>query len=275
LKVTEQYLKSKTNIESDCEDAIFISDNFSAVIDGVTSKSRRKFNNESSGTVCSKLLKKALVDLHYKSTAFQAVEFLTSTVFAMYKDLGIEEHLKNYSVERASACIVIYSNYKQEIWMVGDCQCRIDNVCYSNFKTIDNLLSNLRSLYIQTELEQGKSCDDLLINDTGREFILPLLERQSLFQNSSNKNEFTYGVIDGFKVPESEIKIIKLSDPKTIILASDGYPRLFETLEESEEYLKKILDQEPLCYKEFKSTKGLKPGNSSFDDRAYIKMEIE
>jgi glycerophosphoryl diester phosphodiesterase len=275
LKVTEQYLKSKTNIESDCEDAIFISDNFSAVIDGVTSKSRRKFNNESSGTVCSKLLKKALVDLHYKSTAFQAVEFLTSTVFAMYKDLGIEEHLKNYSVERASACIVIYSNYKQEIWMVGDCQCRIDNVCYSNFKTIDNLLSNLRSLYIQTELEQGKSCDDLLINDTGREFILPLLERQSLFQNSSNKNEFTYGVIDGFKVPESEIKIIKLSDPKTIILASDGYPRLFKTLEESEEYLKKILDQEPLCYKEFKSTKGLKPGNSSFDDRAYIKMEIE
>lgn len=275
MKVIEQFLSSKTHQQSDCEDSIFVSESFAAVIDGVTSTSTRKYNDVTPGKACSQLLKKALEGLPYKSTANQAVEFLTSTVYMMYKELRIEEELINLPAERASACIIIYSRFKNEIWMVGDCQCMVDGVCYSNAKPIDSLLSDIRSLFIQTELKLGKSHDDICASDTGREFILPLLERQSVFQNSLNKDEFTYGVIDGFKVPESEIKVIKLSDPKCIILASDGYPRLFDTLVQSERYLKEILQDDPLCFRKFKTTKGLKPGNISFDDRAFLKVGIE
>jgi len=275
MKVLEQNLISKTHNPSDCEDSIFVSDDFAAVIDGVTSKSTWKHSNETSGRLCSQLLKKTMEELPVKSTAGQAIELLTSAVFSRYKELGIEEQVKNFPAERASACIVIYSKYRNEIWMVGDCQCMVDKTYYSNAKPIDRLLSDIRSFYIQTELKLGKSCDDLQANDSGREFISALLERQSLFQNSFDKIEFNYGVIDGFKVPESEIKVFKLLHPTKIILASDGYPRLFETLAESEEYLEKILRKDPLCFQEFKSTKGLKPGNSSFDDRAYLSIEIE
>lgn len=274
MKVIEQLLCSKTPHQSDCEDSIFVSEDFAAVIDGVTSTSTRKYAEETPGKACSQLLKKALGNLPYRSTAKQAVECLTSAVYSMYKELGIEEEVTNLPAARACASIVIYSRFRNEIWMVGDCQCTVDGTHYTNTKPIDTILSNIRSLFIQTELKLGKSVDDMLAVDTGRAFILPLLEWQPAFQNSPIKNEFTYGVINGFKVPQREIKVIKLSDPKQVILASDGYPCLFETLAESERYLKKILRNDPLCYREFKTTKGLKPGNVSFDDRAYLKVSV-
>jgi len=272
MEVIEQYLKSKTNNQADCEDSIFVSDNFAAVIDGATSKSTRKYNNELSGKACSQLLKQVLENLPLKSSAGQAIEFLSVTVFALYKNLGIVEHLKKNPVERASACVVIYSKHKNEIWMVGDCQCLVDKTHYTNKKSIDDLLSNIRSLYIQTEFNLGKSYKSIQANDPGREYILPLLERQMLFQNSLKKSEFTYGVIDGFKVPKSEIKVIKLSNQRNIVLASDGYPMLFATLAQSEKYLNKLIKEDSLCYQEYKSTKGLKQGYSSFDDRAFLKL---
>lgn len=275
MKVTEQFLKSKTITESDCEDSIFVSEHFAAVIDGVTTKSTMKYANETSGRACSQLLKKALEDLPLKSTANRAVEFLTSAVFSMYNETGIEEHVMNFPAERASACIAIYSKFRNELWMVGDCQCMVDKTVYSNIKPIDSILSDIRSLFIKTELKLGKTVNELQINDSGREFILPLLKRLSVFQNSITKNEFTYGVIDGFKIPKSEIKVINLSHPTKVILATDGYPLLFETLAQSENYLKMILKNDPLCYHLIKTTKGLKPGNSSFDDRAYLSIEIE
>jgi len=274
MKVIEQFIKSKTRHQSDCEDSIFVSDHFAAVIDGATSKSTRKYKGKSSGKACSQLLKKALEDLPAKSTAYQAVDFFTSRVLGLYKELGIAQLLIKLPAEKATACIVIYSRFMNEIWMVGDCQCLVDTTPYSNSKPIDALLSGIRSLYIQTELTLGKSVSDLLINDTGREFILPLLKRQSVFQNSLKENEFRYGVIDGFEVQKGEIKVFKLSSPTQIILATDGYPCLLETLEQSEKYLKKILKEDPLCFQGFKTTKGLSPGNNSFDDRAYLRLGI-
>jgi len=272
MKVIEQFLKSKTHNESDCEDSLFVSEHFAAVIDGTTSKSNLKYRNETSGKACSQVIKKALEELPVNATVLQAVKFLTSAVFSMYKESGIQEQVLNSPSERASASIVIYSSTRNEIWMVGDCQCWIDGTYYSNTKAIDSLLSDIRSLFIKTELKQGISLRTIQNNDSGREYITPLLKRQSVFQNSKETNKFTFGVIDGFNVPESEIKVIKLSEPTTIILATDGYPRVFNTLAQSEGYLKKILSNDPLCFQEFKSTKGLKPGNCSFDDRAFLSL---
>lgn len=58
-------------------------------------------------------------------------------------------------------------------------------------------------------------------------------------------------------------------------MASDGYPDLCETLRESEEKLKILLEKDPLMISIYKSTKGLQKGNTSFDDRAYISFDID
>jgi glycerophosphoryl diester phosphodiesterase len=57
-----------------------------------------------------------------------------------------------------------------------------------------------------------------------------------------------------------------------VILASDGYPELFDTLQETEEHLQKIIQEDPLCYKLQSLTKAVYPGQCSYDDRSYIRF---
>ena len=49
---------------------------------------------------------------------------------------------------------------------------------------------------------------------------------------------------------------------------------VYPSLKESEDELAKIIATDPLCYKTYFSTKGLKKGNVSFDDRTYIRFKV-
>lgn len=60
----------------------------------------------------------------------------------------------------------------------------------------------------------------------------------------------------------------------SVVLASDGYPTLLPTLRESEEALAKHLATDPQNITDFVATKGLVEGNASFDDRAYVSLNI-
>ncbi len=60
----------------------------------------------------------------------------------------------------------------------------------------------------------------------------------------------------------------------TIILASDGYPLLKNSLEASEQALHHILENDPLLFRLYKATKGVQDGHVSYDDRAYIKLRL-
>jgi hypothetical protein len=171
--------------------------------------------------------------------------------------------------------VVVYSKHHNEIWMVGDCQCLIGDKLYMNTKIVDEIAANARALYLELELIIGKTKVDLIEFDSGREFIMPLLKRQSFFQNSHPESSYSYGAIDGFEVDKSAIKIIKVeSNTKYLILASDGYPQLLPSLEASEKMLQKILREDPLFIKNYKSTKGLSKGYISYDDRAYLKIKL-
>jgi len=61
---------------------------------------------------------------------------------------------------------------------------------------------------------------------------------------------------------------------KELTLASDGYPKLLDNLAEAENNLKRILISDPLCITEHIATKGLQTGQVSFDDRAYVRIEL-
>ena len=39
--------------------------------------------------------------------------------------------------------------------------------------------------------------------------------------------------------------------------------------------LQDLLEQDPMCFRLYPSTKGVKPGNVSFDDRAYCRILAE
>lgn len=274
FKVIEKNIVSKHKSIEYCEDKIVYNNFFACVIDGATSKSTAVYENKTSGLLVSEILEKTILNLEEKTSLSQTIDILTNSVRDYYIANNLIENMKNNPLDRLTASIVIFSKYFNQIWMIGDCQCMVDNKVYTNEKFIDKLLSETRAFYITKELISEKSIKELQEFDTGRQYIMPLLISQSYFQNCKFDSDYSYCVIDGFPINISQIKVIDINSSKTVILASDGYPNLFNTLNESENYLDYILENDPLCYDLYKSTKGKNVNMNSFDDRAYLRLEI-
>lgn len=60
-----------------------------------------------------------------------------------------------------------------------------------------------------------------------------------------------------------------------VVLASDGYPNLKGTLEESECELSDVIENDPMCFLLHRSTKGVRDDrNTSYDDRAFCRLLV-
>ena len=131
-------------------------------------------------------------------------------------------------------------------------------------------IAGKRAAIAQGMLDNGvATVDGLRGNDLARQAIIG-----ELIESMGNQNK-TYAVVDGFSIPASKVRIIRI--PRTareIVLASDGYPHLKPTLDASEEALEKQLAADPLNIRLFKATKGWVAGNNSFDDRTYPVQSI-
>lgn len=273
--VEEQFLCSKTGHEEDNEDAFYVGPYFVAVIDGATSKSKRRWNGETSGRMVAQLVKQTFAQIPSDATMREAVDLLTSALKHRYEKCGLLEKARSKPEQRATASFVALSLTRKELWMLGDCQCLLDQEWVTNTKLVDEINANARSLYLEAELCRGRTIEELLQEDTGRAYIMPLLKRQMLFQNNPEAGQYWYPVLDGFEVPEPGLRVLSIPDNiETIVLASDGYPVLKDTLEASEEALQEILRDDPLLFRKYKSTKGIKGKNVSFDDRAYVKLRL-
>ncbi len=264
MKIIESFIKGKSNNQSLCEDRLLITEYFIAVVDGVTSKSERTWDGKTGGVAAADAVCFAIKAFPQNITAENAVLLLTDAVASLYKE--------NEGKGAAAAGVIIYSPYHNEIWSIGDCQCIINGKKHLHEKKIDVILSQKRADFIRTAIENGASEEDFFKNDTGRELILPEIKQQHKFANVVC--ELGYGVINGTSVPPNFIIKHQVNVGDEIVLASDGYPILCDTLQESEYLLEKELSENPLCYKNYKSTKGIKEGNLSFDDRTYIKFKI-
>ena len=154
--------------------------------------------------------------------------------------------------------------------MVGDCQCLIGGDYFDNPKPYELPLAEMREKKVRELLAAGVPQHDLLQpHDPAREVMIP-----TMLEVMQNQN-VTYAVIDGFKIPEDKVRVITLNfKPWEIVFASDGYPRLAPTLEESEKLLAHQRETDPLNIGEFKATKAFVEGNNSFDDRTYIRFLV-
>ncbi len=263
MKILEKFIKGKKNNQELCEDMLFVNEHFIAVADGVTSKSERLFDGKSGGKSAVEAVCDALKNMPCDTDAYEAAELFTQAIAELYD--GEPDG-------SAAAGIIVFSKAKGEIWSIGDCQCIINGQFFSHEKAVDRVLSNMRALVLEAELKTGATVNELLKNDIGREYILPALKNQHIFANSDGA--FSYGVLNGKSVPRDKVVIYKVFEGDEIVLASDGYPKLFDNLSESEKYLEKELKENPLCIGNYCSTKGLQKNCNSFDDRTFIKFKV-
>lgn len=265
--IIEQKIVGKHN-QQECEDGIVVTDNFVAVIDGSTSKTKRRINPEMKNgrfcmTVIANFIKGMPADISLDGFCYG----ITEKIHSLYPtDDSLQQQ---HPEERLCAVAVIYSQYRKEIWMIGDCQCMIDGKLYSNGKPSEKIIASKRAVIFgkQHDLHPDMTDGKHIIHDYARDMIIPELVKTMQGENK------TYAVIDGFPIFEQGVKKVSLdNNTHEVVLASDGYPFLCSTLDKSEKKLAAQLDNDPYNIDTFLATKGLMQGNVSFDDRAYIRF---
>ena len=267
--IIEQLCASKTVVPEDCEDVVVVCDNYIAVIDGATSKTGNRFEGKTGGKIAAELiasyLQTGLIDsnMDYKTA--------TSRIQAELQAYSQQHQLEEQGIHLCASA-VIYSIAKKQIWAVGDCQFLLNNKHYTFCKKVDAILSDARSLAIHMLLQSGHTEEELLKEDLARRLILDELKMQQHLENC--EDEYGYSVFSSLGTVKS-VSVTDVPPGSEVVLASDGYPELFGTLAESEARLNELIRLDPLCYKIYKSTKGLMDKCTHFDDRSYIRFRLE
>ncbi len=265
IEIVEQFTRSKSGDPAKNEDRLLSSHDFAVVADGATSVLPVNcLDSTSPGAHAAQAVISAVENLEPQATAVHAISSATTAL----------KRLPNFRSLRSAATLVIYSNHRRELWRVGDCQFHMQGKTNTYEMRVDTALSEVRALILEYELLSGASMDSLQARDPGREFILPAIRRQAALENNPNAF-FRYPVLNGDTIRKSDIEIVAV--PKTateLVLASDGYPELFPSLEQTERHLSGLLERDPLLFREFRSTKGVVLGNESYDDRSYLRIRI-
>lgn len=261
-RVVEQCCIGKS-AKQPCEDAVVLTPHFAAVIDGSTSKKALCPGEETPGHFAMRKVGEAIARLSPCADKLTMLKTLTSA-------------LDGKGDYRPTCSAVIFSRHRKVVWPVGDCQCRFGGHTYTHRKWVDEVLSRVRSDILHYRLQQGLSSkEELFRQDVGRAFILPFLRDQLHFQNDPCPcNPFRYPVFDGREVFPDDVPEYDVSEEDELVLASDGYPVLEDTLAETERQLQRLLQSDPLCIDENCSTKGFMAGSRSFDDRTYLRLQI-
>lgn len=270
ITIAEQQLTGKRSPET-CEDGIVATDDFVAVIDGSTSKATHQLLPDMrNGRAAMLLVSKALRSLPADASLAQCCEQVTAQLSEAYRQQGVSaDHLIAHPEERTTASAAIFSLQRQEIWLVGDCQCLVDGVFHDNPKPHENRIAHERADILRQMLDKGETdIDSLRQHDVGRDQVVGQIVLTCFDQNKK------FSVFDGFPVALDKVKVIPVPTDSEVVLATDGYPFLFSSLNESETALARLLAADPLCIHQYVATKGLMDGQVSFDDRAYIRFRV-
>lgn len=269
MKVIETHMQGKIDLKQ-CEDAYVVSDDFIAVIDGVTSKSDFTYQEKTTGKIAAEIVKDVLLNMSRQAEIDYILESVNRRFVEFYQTVNFPYNKKEKGLQ---AVCVIYSDYFRTIWMIGDCQVLVDGVLHAATKKSDDILSQMRSLILHI-LKEDPQKDWKEAQREARSIIEPWILKSNQFANT-HKDVFGYAMINGEQIPKTLIQNIVLDENQhEIVLASDGYPKVKNTLKESEEYLAGILEKDPACYCIYPSTKGVLEKQTSFDDRTYIRFLI-
>lgn len=274
MEIIESLVKGK--IDNDhCEDGLVITNDFVAVIDGSTSKTdSRLVEGMTNGRLAMLLIKEEINNLPTDTSLLTFSRRVTRKISTFCQKTAQNwQEMTRHPEKRLCASVIVYSRYRDEIWMIGDCQCLINGIYFDNPKPYEAQLAAKRAKILQAALLSGATVEGLMADDIGRKAILHQLV------NVMKGENITYSVVDGFPIPMEHTKKISVHTlapghrkPIEVVMASDGYPFVRSTLSESEALLEKQLTEDPLFMKKFKATKGKRPGQVSFDDRAYVRF---
>lgn len=265
MEIIESYVQGKLGQPQLCEDGYVVTDHFAAVVDGSTSKV-----GAHGGLQAMRLTLTAIRSLPPAADKEEVLRRLTAAIAVHNPPQAATQ-----AAYRLTCSAALYSRHWHTVWLIGDCQCRVGGRTYTHPKLVDRVLTQARCDAVRYLLDHGTSAESLRRNDLGRALIMDALREQTNFQNDPNPfNPFRYPVIDGRPIDPDAVPAIPLGPARRLILASDGYPVLADTLRDTEAGLRRLLQADPLCIGPNAATKCWMEGTESFDDRAFLSLSL-
>ncbi len=272
MRVVESLCVGKGPDPAACEDALLVTPDFVVVCDGVTAKVPGTVAGMSRGRYAAQLVVEVVSAL---PTGAALGDFLTAVrerfaaAYAADGSVGIPE-----VVRRIQTCAAVLSVARREVWVVGDCQVLVDGREVVDTRiALESVTAAARGLFLEAALVRGAAEADLLADDPSQVHLRPFVACGVEFGN--REHPLGFGVLDGTEVPLSLIPVIDVSAATEVVLATDGYPTLLPTLAASEAALARTLADDPLCIRTNPATKGLVAGQTSFDDRTYVRVRMD
>lgn len=268
-KLIESFTLSKTGKNSHNEDAFVITDRFIAVFDGETNKSSvRHSKNVTPGRRAALALSDAVHSLYSHQSPTSVVDALHEAIKEARGTTGASGD-GNMAAEG-----VVLDIESKRLIRVGYIHVGINGHFMPRRKLVDEVAGEARQLMISALLRLGATPDRLLELDQGRKLILPLLKTNQVWRNCAD-SPYGYPSLNGTATPAEMIEVIDVQDGAEVVIATDGYLDPHTTLAASEETLSETLAKDPLLIEHTASTKSIRPGNVSFDDRTYIRLALE
>lgn len=272
MQVIEQFTQGKTGDETLNEDKFVVTEHFIAVLDGVTSRRGQMLQGMTNGRFATHTIATEIARLPRQIDARAAVDHLTERLKSISEAVAASENkvFSDTGMRRPAAALIMYSQARQEIWRVADPTFVIDGTVNEKSFPQETNWAELRRAYIHSRLATGSTEESLRDNDPTWELLSPMMGEFKVFTNYAGP--FGYGVINGTPVPDVHVEVFSAFGAREIVLASDGYPYVARTLQETERVLQYIVTEDPLMYKLYPQVKGVKPGYESFDDRTYVRF---
>lgn len=269
LEVLETFVMGKEGAEERCEDAIVCTKEHVALLDGATTEPGHEIAGRSPGRFAMEILSAAIRDLDPDADAASAIAHLSHELGNALDEQGVERGLF------ASACVLIASARRREVWRVGNSTFVIDGEEYVQHWAIAEIPALMRCAYLRALLRAGvTTVEDAQVSDPAYDVVAPLLRVERVFRNATDAGELTYAALDGLEMPRSLIEQVQVPNGATVVFASDGYPLAAPTLAETESYLQESLAEDPLRIQRHPEVRGVTQRRVSYDDRSYVRFRV-
>lgn len=271
FEVTESCCIPKMSTEKtqSGDDVLHLTPHFAAVIDGAGSWSGR-LDGLTPGRFAALAVARGLDALPRAATLPEAAAFLSHALAQELTAATLEGHLL-----RPPTCVAaIYSAARREIWLVGDCQALLEGKHHQTNLPTDERAAAFRQALLRALLLAGQTAPELQASDPSWPLLRPLFEAAPAYQNHPT-DPLGYGAFDGQPIPERHLQVIPVPQGvQEIVLASDGYPVLRPTLEQSEAALWELAQTDPLMIGAYAGCRAFPSVTDSFDDRTYLRLRL-
>lgn len=266
--VVEAFTASKTKHDDDNEDVYADGPIWTVVCDGTSDKSGYRLNGRTGGWHVSRLIAEVFTAAGPGATTTD----LLTAINLRYDDL-FGSTVDPSSSERPSAVFTAFNKIAGTVVRVGDVTWTDGTDVFAVQNKVEAVHVAMRSNYLRMLLAEGATVEELLEHDPARALILPSLRREVAFRNRADVGDLAFPAVDGRPIPDQFIEKWTVGPNVTaVMIASDGYPRVLSTLDETETYLQDDLLRDPLRIGRHAGTKAPGPGFVSFDDRTYVRL---